>query len=145
AQLLHDGVVDRIGRAVLESRRVDAEKHAVTLALPVGALAAGEDVLAEIADRVDPHRRAHREDARVPEIVLRLEVLLRFRGVRLLDEGLDKKNVFVGYAPSGPDVSVARLGRGRRHAEGDDIALARERHTALDRALENVLLRDDVV
>src|SRR6185503_6091962 len=121
-----------------------AQEAAVALALAIGALAGGEDVRAEAADRVEPDRGAHGEDAAVPQVRARLEVFRRARGIRLLDEGVDVEGLAVERA-AGADVAVARFRRRRRHAESDDVAALRERRAALDGALEGLVARNEVI
>ena len=136
ADALHDRVVDGIGRAIAERVGVDAQECAVALAVAVRALAGGEDVLAEARDRIEPGRSPHREDAAIPEVATAREVFSCALRIGLLDERLDVACGAVGRRPAGADVAVAGLRRRRRHAEGNDVALAREGSTALHGFLE---------
>src|SRR5207237_3669380 len=120
---LHHRIVDRIGRALGEAVRIDAQERAVALALPVGALARGENLAPEAADRLEPDGSAHREDAAIPQVAAARNVLARGGGIGLLDERLDIAHARLAESAPGADIAVARLGGARRHAEGDDVAL----------------------
>jgi hypothetical protein len=92
---------------------------------------------------VEEASRAEQEHAGVPEVVAAGDEFLRAFEGRLLDELLDRENRMAWRARAfhAADVSVARLGRARDDAEGDELAGRRGRDRELDGGLE----RDEVL
>src|SRR3954465_12563030 len=145
ADALHHRVVDRVGRAFGEALRVHTQEGAILAALAIGALAGRENVAAESSYRVQPYRGTYGEDAAVPQGALARQVLACALDIRLLEESLDARGAALAERPADANGAVAGLRRRRRPAEGDDVALSRERGAALDGVLEGGALGDDMV
>ena len=87
---------------------------------------------------------AEDEDARVPGVAWILQVALRGLRVRLLDESVDR--VHARFPPAAPpQVSVPRLGTGRRNADGDQIPALRHPCRGLQRVAEALRMGDVMI
>lgn len=148
-QALHHRIVDRIGRARGERRRIRLEERAFARAAAPRRFAGRVHVRLQRADRREPRRRAHDEDAAVPPVVAGLQVLLSELLMRLLDEAVDRVAARVavraGERRADLDVAVARFRAARQHAERDDRAVLRVARGQRDRFLERARIGHRVI
>ncbi len=145
---LHHRLVDRLGR----HRRVATLRHLPSLRRASAASPANA-CLDRVTDRgrmgselgQDPIR-PEQEDPAVPEIAALGEHRLGDRQLGLLDEARDPQDARrVGERLGRTDVAVARLGPGRRDAEGQQLARLGRRQGGVDRGVQRIRLAHQVV
>ena len=124
-QLLHHRIVDGIRRACQEGLARHAQETAFAFRpseCPPAGVAHGR---LQRADRARPHRSAHHEDARVPQIFAAVHILPRGRRIRFFHEGVQcETTVALRHRIATPEIAVAGFRTRRDHAESDESALA---------------------
>ena len=118
--LLHNGIVDRVGRAGFEERRIDAREVQIRLGSAEGGFADTRHLGREALQFLQVASRAEQEHSAVPVVVPRGHELAGALGIGFLHEARDAE----GRAARLPalDVPVAGLGRARDDAEGCQLA-----------------------
>ena len=104
----------------------------------------GHDVRLEASKLRQEHLGAKQEIARIPQIAFG-DIARRGIGVRLFHERLDRVDLVRTGRLAAADIAVARLGRSRRDAKGDDEPGLRRFETGQAGGAEFLDIEDDVV
>ena len=124
ARLLHHGVVDGDVRSLLELRLGEAFETDVFFGMVEGGGRGGEDLRLEAREFVEERLGVQNENAAVPEVVARREILFGRGGVGLFGEAGDRERGALEAVEiaAGFDVAVAGMGARRLDAEQDELA-----------------------
>ena len=120
--VLHYRVINGILWATRKSIRINTQKLTIKRSMLPSLTTGRQNIGATYADRREPDRSAHHEQTAIPQVRSGINVALRRCQIGLLDKTPDFAGV--SFAQSGPglDIAVARLGRIRRNAEGNDYS-----------------------
>ncbi len=115
AGVLHDGVIDRLGRRSAERGGIESQEIEVGATPSVCGPHSAEQLGCVTLELREISTRAEHEHAAVPVVAALRQIALRRRAVGLLDEGLDGPGALAGR---GADVAVAGRRAARLDAEG---------------------------
>ena len=166
-QALHHGVVNRVAGASRKGVFADPHELAVGRALPPCCLAGLQDVGPAQRQCREPDRRAHHENAAVPQVRALVQVSLcrlqigffdkagnvACRAARLATRVIGRVSgglscnvtVFSAIVGTRLNVAIARLGRVGRDAKGHHRALRRQACAGAHRRLESCNVDDDMI
>jgi hypothetical protein len=143
--VLHDRVVDGIGRRGQERLASDAHEIEVHAGLLAGAAAGSGDGRGVPLELGQIARGAEQEHAAVPQVLAAGEVLGGALRVRLFDESPHAAHRAGGERFTGANVAVGGFRARRLHAESDQLPAARGGQTLLDGASKRWRVRNHVV
>ncbi len=142
-RLLHDRVVERVARTLSEFLRRQTSEIEIALRRRECLCTRLINIRRERAKLVQYDARAEHEHAAVPEVFLRVDVTLRRREIRLLDELSDWKRRT--RAAAALDIAVTCLGLVWHDAERHQTAPSRRRRADRYGRLKRLHVLNDVI
>ncbi len=140
---LHDRIVDGLAPALPERLRVDAREVEIPdCGIKCCATCRG-NVGRVLLEFFEVATRREQEHAAVPVAIAGVDKTLRSRRVGFFNELCNRIHGRLARATA--DVTIARLGTGRHHAESDQLALLSGRHRACDRRNEGARIADHMI
>ena len=144
--MLHDGIIDRIGGAILERRLVKANEIIVTSRVGKSASTRADDIRPHTLQFVEEQRCREQEHASIPEMLARSDKMLRHIQSRLFDEfGHPKHAGDPIDRGAAPDITITGFGTLRGDAKRRQGAGTGGGLSAVDRCGKSSLVADDVI